>query len=171
MLRPRYSPLFNAAEEHGLGSGGAPTIMQQIKAAVADKAKLQASLDEANGTVAQLTTEATTAATEIEKLKAEIGKHTETLSAKDKEITDLKAEHTKALEGKDGEITQLKQQATTVQDELTALGISRKELPPKQPQGSSKEDKLADLAAKAAATTDPVEKGKLAAQQWDEMWK
>jgi len=74
-----------------------------------------------------------------------------------KEITTLKAEHTKALEAKDGEITQLKQEATSVRDELAALGVPPKELPPKQPQGSSK-NKLADLAAKAAAATDPAER-------------
>lgn len=145
--------------------------MQQIKAAVADKAKLQASLDDANGVVAQLTADLTASAGEVEKLKAELTKAKDALTAKDGEIATLKAEHTTVLTAKDGEIATLKQEATTVQDQLAALGVPPKELPGKQPQGSSKEDKLADLAAKCAATTDPVEKGKLAAQQWDEMWK
>jgi len=60
--------------------------MQQIKAAVADKAKLQASLDEANGTVVQMSQGCHGSRNqEIEKLKAELGKQAELLSAKERD--------------------------------------------------------------------------------------
>jgi chromosome segregation ATPase len=140
------------------------TIGAQIKAAIADKATLQAK-------IATLEESASTSAATITDL-------TSKLEAANAKITTLEAdaaEVTKALADHKAEVATLKASEKTVdaaaKEKIRALGISASQLPAASEKitGETADEKVAALNKQIAASNDPKEKGKLAQQAWDLM--
>lgn len=171
MLRPRNALfLLSSMPEHPPAGGDTPklSIGQQLAAALSTKNTLIKDRDDALSTVTELTQSIEAKNGELADALAKVTELEGKLSARDQEITDLKATHTQELATRDTEITQLQAEASSVRDQLAALGVPPKQLPPKVPAAStSKAEQLADIQAQIAASKDPLEKGRLAAKEWE----
>lgn len=128
-------------------------------------------------------------------VQAELATAQQALAAKDAELTTAKAgletaqqqitalqADVQALETSTAQIAQENTDLKAKEQDLekraerksreavAALGFPANQLPAKTPVGASQEEQLADLDAKAAATKDPVEKGRLAGLRFNLMF-